>query len=128
MLQSLCTVTLPPRPVLLRSPGTDSLSRAKGGHMASRALLLAVAVRVGIALATRTFFQPDEYFQSLEVAHHAVFGYGQLTWEWLSPRPIRSIIYPALNIPVYWLVRVLNLDHTVALFCAFIVYSRRSVG
>lgn len=96
--------------------------------MASRALLLAVAVRVGIALATRTFFQPDEYFQSLEVAHHAVFGYGQLTWEWLSPRPIRSIIYPALNIPVYWLVRVLNLDHTVALVCAFIVYSRRSVG
>ena len=41
--------------------------------------LVALAVRVAIALATRTFFQPDEYFQSLEVAHHAVFGYGHLT-------------------------------------------------
>ncbi|RPD66390.1 glycosyltransferase family 22 protein [Lentinus tigrinus ALCF2SS1-7] len=77
--------------------------------------LQAVIVRVGIALATRTFFQPDEYFQSLEVAHHAVFGYGQLTWEWLSPKPIRSIVYPSLNIPVYWLLKVLKLDDTAAL-------------
>ena len=77
--------------------------------------LLAVSVRVFIALATSTFFQPDEYFQSLEVAHHAVFGYGQLTWEWLAPKPIRSIAYPALNIPVYWLLKVLRLDDTAAL-------------
>jgi GPI mannosyltransferase 3 len=26
------------------------------------------------ALLLRTFFNPDEYWQSLEVAHHAVFG------------------------------------------------------
>ncbi|KAI0723981.1 Alg9-like mannosyltransferase family-domain-containing protein [Cerioporus squamosus] len=77
--------------------------------------LLAIATRVVIALATRTFFQPDEYYQSLEVAHHAVFGFGQLTWEWLSPKPIRSVVYPALNIPVYWLLKVLSLDDTVAL-------------
>ncbi|TFK92281.1 glycosyltransferase family 22 protein [Polyporus arcularius HHB13444] len=77
--------------------------------------LLAIAIRVVIAIATRTFFQPDEYFQSLEVAHHAVFGYGQLTWEWLSPKPIRSIVYPALNIPVYWLLKVLSLEDTAAL-------------
>ena len=81
--------------------------------------LLAVSVRVSIALATRTFFQPDEYFQSLEVAHHAVFGYGQLTWEWLAPKPIRSIVYPALNIPVYWLLKVLRLDDTAALVGAW---------
>ena len=77
--------------------------------------LLAVSVRVAIALATRTFFQPDEYFQSLEVAHHAVFGYGQLTWEWLAANPIRSIVYPALNVPVYWVLKVLKLDDTAAL-------------
>src|SRR5882762_4658639 len=63
-------------------------------------LALALVVRVSVALCTRTFFQPDEYFQSLEVAHRVVFGYGALTWEWLSPRPIRSILYPALNIPL----------------------------
>ncbi|OCH87404.1 glycosyltransferase family 22 protein [Obba rivulosa] len=73
---------------------------------------VALTVRVMLALATWTFFQPDEYFQSLEVAHQLVYGYGKLTWEWVSPKPIRSIFYPALNVPVYWLLRVLRLDHT----------------
>ncbi|KAJ6502310.1 glycosyltransferase family 22 protein [Mycena sanguinolenta] len=70
----------------------------------------AVLVRVFIALSTWTVFQPDEYFQSLEPAHHLVFGYGHLTWEWLSPRPIRSILYPALNVPIYWFLKVTGLD------------------
>ena len=78
-------------------------------------VLTALVVRIGIALATSTFFQPDEYYQSLEVAHHLVFGYGQLTWEWLAPKPIRSIVYPALNVPMYWLLKVLNIDDTSAL-------------
>ena len=72
----------------------------------------ALTVRILIALLTRTFFQPDEYFQSLEVAHHAVYGYGYLTWEWLAPNPIRSIIYPAINIPIYWFLRMSGLDGT----------------
>lgn len=82
--------------------------------MANR-ILLALVVRVAISLGTWTFFQPDEFFQSLEVAHHAVFGYGQLTWEWRAGSPIRSIIYPGWNIPVYWLLKTLKLDHTAAL-------------
>ncbi|KAI8989716.1 glycosyltransferase family 22 protein [Trametes punicea] len=77
--------------------------------------LAALGVRIGIALVTSTFFQPDEYYQSLEVAHHLVFGYGQLTWEWLAPKPIRSIVYPALNVPIYWMLKVLDLDGTSAL-------------
>ncbi|KAJ7582998.1 glycosyltransferase family 22 protein [Mycena floridula] len=73
-------------------------------------LFLPLAVRLLIALFTRTYFQPDEYFQALEPAHHIVFGYGHLTWEWLSPHPIRSIIYPALNVPVYWVLKSTGLD------------------
>jgi phosphatidylinositol glycan class B len=73
---------------------------------------LALVIRVAIALATRTFFQPDEYFQALEPAHFLVFGYGELTWEWTSKPPIRSIIYPALNIPIYWLLKFFRLDET----------------
>jgi len=76
----------------------------------STTVFLALAVRLLIALGTRTFFQPDEYFQALEPAHHLVYGYGHLTWEWLSPLPIRSIFYPALNVPVYWLLKVSGLD------------------
>jgi phosphatidylinositol glycan class B len=34
------------------------------------------------SLVVKTFFDPDEYWQSLEVAHEHVFGYGYLTWEW----------------------------------------------
>ncbi|KAG7448062.1 glycosyltransferase family 22 protein [Guyanagaster necrorhizus] len=69
-------------------------------------ILYALTVRLVIALCTRTFFQPDEYFQALEPAHNIVFGYGNLTWEWLSPLPIRSILYPALNVPIYWALKV----------------------
>ena len=73
---------------------------------------IALVIRVIIALATRTFFQPDEYFQALEPAHFLVFGYGDLTWEWTSSPPIRSIFYPALNAPIYWLLKILHLDGT----------------
>ncbi|KAJ7219501.1 glycosyltransferase family 22 protein [Mycena pura] len=75
----------------------------------------AVLVRVLIALCTSTVFQPDEYFQSLEPAHHLVFGYGHLTWEWLSSQPIRSIVYPGLNVPIYWFLKVSRLDNQGAL-------------
>ena len=75
----------------------------------------ALATRIILALVTRTFFQPDEYFQALEPAHNIVFDYGLITWEWLSPRPIRSIVYPALNVPIYWLLKVLRLDDTILL-------------
>ena len=78
-------------------------------------LALALAVRVSIALTTRTFFQPDEYFQALEPAHFIVFGYGDLTWEWTSKPPIRNILYPALNVPIYWVLQILSLDQTFLL-------------
>ncbi|KAG1877747.1 glycosyltransferase family 22 protein [Suillus subalutaceus] len=71
---------------------------------------LALVLRVAIALNTQGFFQPDEYFQALEPAHHYVFGYGHLTWEWVSSAPLRSIIYPALNIPPFWLIKTMGLD------------------
>ncbi|KZT57787.1 glycosyltransferase family 22 protein [Calocera cornea HHB12733] len=74
--------------------------------------LLSLAVRISLALATCTFFQPDEYFQSLEPAHHAVFGFGALTWEWTIRPPLRSFAYPALFVPVYWLLKVTHLDTT----------------
>lgn len=80
-----------------------------------RVAVIAVTVRILQALLTRTFFQPDEYFQSLEVAHKAVFGYGHLTWEWEVEKPIRSIIYPSLWMPIYWILKVTGLHETSAL-------------
>lgn len=71
---------------------------------------LPFAIRALLAILTRTFFQPDEYYQSLEPAHHAVFGYGYLTWEWVSDAPIRSFVYPALFVPFYYVLKILRLD------------------
>ncbi|KAG6837257.1 hypothetical protein H0H93_012262 [Arthromyces matolae] len=86
---------------------------------------LALFVRVLIALFTRTFFQPDEYFQSLEPAYNAVFGHAHLTWEWLAPRPIRSIIYPALNIPIYYALKVSSLSEIPWVGDLLLIYSPR---
>ncbi|KAF9448878.1 glycosyltransferase family 22 protein [Macrolepiota fuliginosa MF-IS2] len=83
--------------------------------MDRRVTSTSLAVRTTIALFTWTVFQPDEYFQSLEPAFHCVFGYGHLTWEWLSEAPIRSIIYPALNIPIYWFLEFTGLAYTGSL-------------
>lgn len=39
-----------------------------------------VVFRAVNALAVKTFFQPDEYFQSLEPAWQAAFGSGSGAW------------------------------------------------
>jgi phosphatidylinositol glycan class B len=46
--------------------------------------LLALVFRLVNACITRTFFQPDEYYQALEPAHRLIFGTGYATWEWRS--------------------------------------------
>lgn len=86
-----------------------------------------------LAAATRTFFQPDEYWQSLEIAHRIVFGYGYKTWEWnaggsgdgsaslwqhIVTGPIRSVVHPALFVPFYWLLDRTGLDQTFLLVSA----------
>ncbi|PKI82369.1 Gpi10p [Malassezia vespertilionis] len=74
-----------------------------------------VAVHVLCAFATRrTFFQPDEYWQSLEIAHRIVFGYGYRTWEWIGT-PIRSIAHPALFVPWYALLKWTGMDSSLTL-------------
>lgn len=83
----------------------------------------ALLVRILIALCTRTFFQPDEYFQSIEPAHHIVYGYGHLTWEWRIAKPIRSIIYPALNIPVLLALKVCGLSETSIFGGGLLIYA-----
>lgn len=48
------------------------------------AWLVALLCRLLNALCSRAFFQPDEYWQNLEVAHKWIYGYGYQTWEWRS--------------------------------------------
>jgi len=73
-----------------------------------RLLACCVGFRVLNALCVQTFFSPDEYWQSLEVAHHMAFGYGHLTWEWRAG--IRSYLHPLPFALLYKLLALLGLD------------------
>lgn len=57
--------------------------------------------RIFNASITKTFFQPDEYWQSLEPAHEIAFGYGYLTWEWREG--LRSAAHPMFFAFFYWI-------------------------
>ncbi|KAI8846600.1 Alg9-like mannosyltransferase family-domain-containing protein [Chytridium lagenaria] len=70
--------------------------------------LAILAFRTYNALAVRTFFNPDEYWQSLEVAHEFVFGYGYLTWEWEFK--IRGFTYPMIFATAFQALKSLNMD------------------
>ena len=64
-----------------------------------------VLINILYALIPPNFFHPDEIYQSLEVAHKFVYGYGIISWEWQvnsftingqSYGPIRSLITPLI--------------------------------
>ncbi|XP_058082019.1 mannosyltransferase APTG1 [Magnolia sinica] len=73
-----------------------------------RILLLCLAFRTANSLLVRTYFNPDEHWQSLEVAHRIVFGYGHLTWEW--KKGIRSYLHPLIFALLYKILEFFHLD------------------
>lgn len=65
-------------------------------------------VRIASVFVVKTWFVPDEYWQSLEVGHKLAFGYGHLTWEW--SKGIRSYIHPLCITGVYQALAWFGLD------------------
>ena len=82
-------------------------------------LLIAVAFT---QLGVRSYFTADEYWQSLEVAHRMVWGYGHLTWEWRDSA-LRSVCHPALYAVLYKFLALLGWDSGWA-----VAYSPRLLG
>lgn len=72
--------------------------------------LICLIFRYINAYFTRTYDNPDEYWQGQEVAHNLVFGYGYMTWEWKEK--IRSFAHPLTVAIVYKILNFLNLDGT----------------
>ncbi|KAL8918618.1 MAG: hypothetical protein Q9172_005334, partial [Xanthocarpia lactea] len=103
-----------------------ALQRVKQATTSQDILLFLIAYRILNALSIRTFFQPDEYFQSLEPAWEMAFGANSgawITWEWKNQ--LRSAIHPALFAGVYWLsaelstlLRLAPHDHAELLLAA----------
>ncbi|PSK34499.1 hypothetical protein B9Z65_8825 [Elsinoe australis] len=85
---------------------------------ATNTLLFLLAIRILNAFTVETFFQPDEYFQSLEPAWQIAFGKQSgawITWEWREH--LRSSIHPYIFAACYkgaaQLTSILQLDsHT----------------
>ncbi|PON99261.1 GPI mannosyltransferase [Trema orientale] len=67
-----------------------------------------LAFRLVNALLVQTYFNPDEHWQALEVAHRITFGYGHLTWEW--KKGIRSYLHPLIFALLYKVLALLGLD------------------
>eukprot|EP01048_Picozoa_sp_COSAG05_P021833 COSAG05_NODE_4146_length_1653_cov_1.480051_1_plen_199_part_00 len=66
------------------------------------------------AIAVRTYFNPDEYWQSLEVAHKMAFGRGHLTWEWAPDTQLRGYTHPLIFAALYRLLSLTGLDRSVS--------------
>lgn len=62
-----------------------AIERVNEVSVAQDILLFLVAFRILNALSIKTFFQPDEYFQSLEPAWQMAFGADSGAWiTWVS--------------------------------------------
>ncbi|XP_050498067.1 GPI mannosyltransferase 3 isoform X2 [Diabrotica virgifera virgifera] len=70
--------------------------------------MIFLTVRLVSVYFVQTFYVPDEYWQTLEVAHNLVYEYGYLTWEW--SKGIRSYIPPLVVSGLYKFLNLLGLD------------------
>ena len=74
----------------------------------SRLFFAVFIIRVFMMLVQQSYFVADEYWQSVEVAHRVVFGYGHLTWEWKEG--IRSFLFPSMFVYLFELMKLLHID------------------
>ncbi|XP_068060115.1 GPI mannosyltransferase 3-like isoform X2 [Anomalospiza imberbis] len=97
------------RSVLYSSAGGAAAQRGAGAAAPAPLLALALALRTLNCFLVQTSFVPDEYWQSLEVAHRMVFNYGYLTWEWTSS--LRGYSYPLIFASMYKALQLLAKDN-----------------
>nr|XP_034836369.1 GPI mannosyltransferase 3 [Maniola hyperantus] len=97
------------------------------GLKPAQVLAVIAAVRLLSVFLVQTWFVPDEYWQTLEVAHKQAFGYGVLTWEW--QKGIRSYLYPSVVAVLYSILKFTGLDYPEAvIFVPRILQAILSIG
>lgn len=80
-------------------------------------LFVGLVARLGFAFHDDGLLWPDEYYQSLEPAHRAVFGYGWQAWEFLEGA--RHWTLPGFVALVMKLSSALGLDYLVVVEVTF---------
>lgn len=79
------------------------------GLRPAQVVAVILAVRLLSVFLVQTWYVPDEYWQTLEVAHKHAFGYGALTWEW--QKGIRNYLYPSIVAVLYTILKFTGLDY-----------------
>ncbi|CDO66200.1 dolichyl-phosphate-mannose-glygolipidalpha-mannosyltransferase, putative [Plasmodium reichenowi] len=74
---------------------------------------LLIFFRIFNCLFVVTSFYPDEYFQSVEIAHFWAYGYGHMSWEWEPCVALRSVITPFIYYVLFLFLKLINIDHPV---------------
>ena len=99
-------------------PSLQTLPSAKIVHPNSssiphscRIFLILLAFRIFNAFLLRTYQDPDEHWQSLEVAYEFVTGSGWLTWEW--SHQLRGFAHPGMFAAVWTILEELNLSDEI---------------
>ena len=76
-----------------------------------RLLAVFAFIRFWFALAQRSAFHADEFWQGPEVAYRLVFGSTETTWEWYDTVALRSHLHPLMFAAFYKLVALASLDY-----------------
>ncbi|XP_031128009.1 GPI mannosyltransferase 3 isoform X3 [Ipomoea triloba] len=101
--------TIPLESNTAQKPNPKRDSKTQALLTSSREVFILCLVARSInSLMVQTYFNPDEHWQALEVAHHITFGYGHLTWEW--KKGIRSYLHPSIFALLYKILTFLKLD------------------
>ncbi|XP_023851325.1 GPI mannosyltransferase 3 isoform X3 [Salvelinus sp. IW2-2015] len=100
-------------PVKLRKRKSQLYSKEEtcpldNGVLGVHVTVFTVAFRLINCFLVQTSFVPDEYWQSLEIAHLMVFDYGYLTWEWTAG--IRGFSYPLFFAAIYKILHFFTYD------------------
>jgi len=71
------------------------------------------AVRFWMSLTTYGVIYPDEFFQSTEIAHEMMYGYGIIPWEFKveGDGPARSYFHPLIHYMVFLIGEFLHWDY-----------------
>ncbi|KAF0749462.1 GPI mannosyltransferase 3 [Aphis craccivora] len=67
-----------------------------------------LSIRLFHLYIVHSWYVPDEYWQSLEIAHYITFGFGYRTWEWIVG--IRSYISVSWIVIIYQILKYFSLD------------------
>jgi len=75
--------------------------------------VVVLLLRLTSACLMKTYFVPDETWQSTEVAHKLVFGYGFMTWEWIVG--LRTYMHPLMFAFLFHCLKAAGLDNPQAI-------------